>query len=630
MDGDRKMKREVQFVNSMTEKLKTQGDISKEEATRMFVLASVIYAYGMGEYKEGRFWDNFNYRFDFSELSDAIGKWYEELLTRIPDEISDKYPNCITSIPSVAVCPPPESIYYKESTAPRIMDAICEIRRKKTRALEERIETSDSVCANGPMVEWLKSNVPLSFDVTYCYKRICDFEVQFARFGVLNFLPIHVREIDEDGLGKLSNLDIPILRTENISRKGLFRKFYRVACPPEHRDILDAVADGLPVPERRPVEKRPHTPRDLLYIDTLTSRISCGRDISIEEADDLYLLFKMYQAIRTAALNVKGSIRQEMKDSAEPGLNALRSWYKAVEKELKKNRKGNFVYTLPNDTNMNLYQLRDPVERCLKMLPKEPTKVVVRYKDRFPVKDDCLDAKSLTTTGTSDRYVYYLSGRYGFFDRNGIPVKDDCLDASRYGFFDRNGIHVKDDCLDAKSLTTTGTSDRYVYYLSGRYGFFDRNDININEWCPVAEYKDGVSYNVFDDFRGKPIFGKLRFAESLGIRYIIINDMTIAVKKKDLDRVREILDLPDDEIMRTAYFLAKKGLKEIRSEMDRLKKKPENQEALDILIRKERRLRTLEDEIPLEYIIEGVKVVYQERKERKEYLEEDGWMEIER
>jgi len=573
MDGDRKMKREVQFVNSMTEKLKTQGDISKEEATRMFVLASVIYAYGMGEYKEGRFWDNFNYRFDFSELSDAIGKWYEELLTRIPDEISDKYPNCITSIPSVAVCPPPESIYYKESTAPRIMDAICEIRRKKTRALEERIETSDSVCANGPMVEWLKSNVPLSFDVTYCYKRICDFEVQFARFGVLNFLPIHVREIDEDGLGKLSNLDIPILRTENISRKGLFRKFYRVACPPEHRDILDAVADGLPVPERRPVEKRPHTPRDLLYIDTLTSRISCGRDISIEEADDLYLLFKMYQAIRTAALKVKGSIRQEMKDSAEPGLNALRSWYKAVEKELKKNRKGNFVYTLPNDTNMNLYQLRDPVERCLKMLPKEPTKVVVRYKDRFPVKDDCLDAKSLTTTGTSDRYVYYLSGRYGFFDRNGIDV---------------------------------------------------------SEWCPAVEYKDGVSYNVFDDFRGKPIFGKLRFAESLGIRYIIINDMTIAVKKKDLDRVREILDLPDDEIMRTAYFLAKKGLKEIRSEMDRLKKKPENQEALDILIRKERRLRTLEDEIPLEYIIEGVKVVYQERKERKEYLEEDGWMEIER
>ena len=198
---------------------------------------------------------------------------------------------------------------------------------------------------------------------------------------------------------------------------------------------------------------------------------------------------------------MKGSIRQEMKDSAEPGLNALRSWYKAVEKELKKNRKGNFVYTLPNDTNMNLYQLRDPVERCLKMLPKEPTKVVVRYKDRFPVKDDCLDAKSFTLTEISDRYVYYLSGRYGFFDRNGIDV---------------------------------------------------------SEWCPAVEYKDGVSYNVFDDFRGKVVPGKLRFAESLGIKYIVVNDITIAVRERDIDRTREILDLPDDRIIQTAYFLAKR------------------------------------------------------------------------
>ena len=573
MDGDRKMKREVQFVNSMTEKLKTQGDISKEEATRMFVLASVIYAYGMGWCREGRFWDSFS-RFDFFELSDAIGKWYEELLTRIPDEISDKYLNCITSIPSVAVCPAPEHAVNTGSTAPRIMDAICEIRREKTHALMKNPVTSDSVRANGPMVEWLKSNVPLSFDVTYCYKYTYDFEVQFARFGVLSLLPIHVREIDEDGLGRLSDLDIPILRTESIVRKGLFRKFfYRVACLPEHENILDAVADYLPAPERRPVEKRPYTPRDLLYVDTLTSHVSCGRDISIEEADDLYLLFKMYQAIRTAALKTKGSVRQEMKDSAEPGLNALRSWYKAVEKELKKNRKGNFVYTLPNDTNMNLYQLRDPVERCLNMLPKEPSKIMIRYDDRFPVKDDCLDAKSSTSTGISDRYVYYLSGRYGFFDRNGIDV---------------------------------------------------------SEWHPVAEYEDGVSYNVFNDFRGKPILGKLRFAESLGIKHIVVNDITIAVRENDLDRMREILELSDDEIMRTAYLLAKKDLKEIRSEIDRLKKKPENQEALDILLRKERMLRTLEDEIPLEYIIEGVKVVYRERKERKEYLEEDGWMEIER
>ena len=204
----------------MIKKLKTQGDISKEEATRMFVLATVIYAYGMGQYKESRFWDNFNYKFDFSELSDAIGRWYKEVLLRIPDKISGEYHNFIASIPSAMVCPPPESSHYRESTAPRTMSAIREIRYEKAYALRKNPVTSDSVCANGPMVEWLESNVPLSFDVTYCYKYTYDFEVQFARFGVLNLLPIHVREIDEDGLRKLSDLDIPILRTESIVRKG--------------------------------------------------------------------------------------------------------------------------------------------------------------------------------------------------------------------------------------------------------------------------------------------------------------------------------------------------------------------------------------------------------------------------
>ena len=116
------MKRELQFVNSMIKKLKTQGDISKEEATRMFVLATVIYAYGMGQYKESRFWDNFNYKFDFSELSDAIGRWYKEVLLRIPDKISGEYHNFIASIPSAMVCPPPESSHYRESTAPRLRD----------------------------------------------------------------------------------------------------------------------------------------------------------------------------------------------------------------------------------------------------------------------------------------------------------------------------------------------------------------------------------------------------------------------------------------------------------------------------------------------------------------------------
>jgi len=39
------MKKEIEFVKSMTQKLKMQGDISESEATRIFILTTVIHAY---------------------------------------------------------------------------------------------------------------------------------------------------------------------------------------------------------------------------------------------------------------------------------------------------------------------------------------------------------------------------------------------------------------------------------------------------------------------------------------------------------------------------------------------------------------------------------------------------------
>jgi len=52
---------------------------------------------------------------------------------------------------------------------------------------------------------------------------------------------------------------------------------------------------------------------------------------------------------------------------------------------------------------------------------------------------------------------------------------------------------------------------------------------------------------------------------------------------------------------------------------------------LDLLIRKERKLKTLkEDDIPLEYVTKGVETIYRKQKEKEKYLEEDDWMEMDR
>jgi len=550
------MERETQFVKKMTEKLRTQGDVSKEEATYIFILAVVVYAYEMGWYQEmiwrqeGRYRENFDYRgFDISSpLAGAVNEWYKEVLSRI----SDKHHNFITSIPSQSICPPLGCSWNSDTLKLRVIKTMSEIRQSKIFSLKKKNKTSDSVCANGQMVKWLKNNTHLSFDVMYHHKHEYDFKVEFARFGVLGLLPIYEREIEEEKIKTLLKIDIPILRNEN-ARKNV----YSVACPVEYRDVLGAVANGLPVPDLpRPVSAKTHI--DISYINSLTSRLSSGRDISVEEADNLYLLFKAYQAVKTAASKAKGFIRQEMRNTADFGLEALCSWYEVVEKELRKNKKGNFVYTLPNDKNTSLYRIKKPVEKCLKMIPKEPSEVIARYD---------------------------------------------------------SGLPVRDVCLDAKHITKTGMSDKYACYYSNRYGFFKRNDIDINKWKIVAQYGEYFGYDIFDDMQGTAILGKLRFAESLGIEYIVMCNNKIAVHEENYDKMIEIINIPDNKIMQASYAALQKELEET-----------------NILINTEERLKITmrEDGIPLKYVVKGVEAAYNEQKEKEKYLDKDEWLEMDR
>ena len=43
------MQKETEFVRSMTEKLKIQGDVTQNEATRIFILEMIMYTYEMGK-----------------------------------------------------------------------------------------------------------------------------------------------------------------------------------------------------------------------------------------------------------------------------------------------------------------------------------------------------------------------------------------------------------------------------------------------------------------------------------------------------------------------------------------------------------------------------------------------------
>jgi hypothetical protein len=478
----------------MTEKLKRQGDISAEEATRIFLLAVVMYAYEMGDL-EDQYMNSFGGKFNY-EMSEALVEWYKEVSFRIPDV--PEFRNFITSIPSREICPLTLFKIPAKNKVHRMINAMDKMMGNKRYVLEENPKTSDSfyLCANEKMIEWIKNNVPLSFDVTCHYKSdgIGIDGASFARFGVLGLLPTYEREIKKEKIQTLLKLDIPFLRetTDN----------YLVICPAEYKDVLDAVADDLPIPEM-PQKTSSRVPKDIAYINSLVSRVS---DITEEEADDLYLLFKTYQALRTAALKSNKRYRKQVKNAAEPGLEALCSWYKAVEKELKKGKRGDFVYTLPSDLNMNLYQLRKPIEKCLKMLPKEPSIIMARDKEDFPVKEVFLDTRSSFVRPAYCQSFLCKSSRYGFFQRNGINWK------------------AWKPVLEFSSRFDENTGNRML---------------NLNN-----SYKD-------------PTSGKLLFAEKLGIKYIVM-DHTIAVKNEDRPKMLEILNLSDEKIMETAELIKPK------------------------------------------------------------------------
>jgi len=562
------MKREIEFIKSMTEKLRRQGDISADEAARIFLLAVVTHAYEMGEL-EGRYKNSFGGKFDYTGLSSALGEWYEIAFARISDK--PKYYNFIASIPSREVCPASQ---YMEGNTSFMIKAMDKLQDNKRRTLQRIFKTSEHVyfSANKKMAAWIKRNVPLSFDML-CYYGVYGPSysgMDFARFGLISSLSTYEREIKKEKLQALFDINIPFL--QGVSYEVSSKKeadTCSIICPLEYKDVLDAIADNLPIPEIPQEKTSAHVPKDIKYINSLTARLPF-QDITEEEADNIYLLFKVYQALRIAALKGDERLKEQVQKATEPGLNALASWYKAVERELKKGKCGNFVYTLPSNLDMNLYQLRKPIERCLEMLPKEPPEVVTRYDDRFSVKDAL---------------------------------------------------------LDTKCTKVTGVSDKYVRYRSSRYGFFKRNDIDLEQWKPVIRCKECAGDDIFDRSLGIPILGKLRFAEfSLGIKQIVMGDV-VAVKEEDYQKMLEVLKLSDSKIMEIAEFLVQKELEEIWAEREKLAKTPENHEKLDILERRESILKR-KSGIPLEHVIKGVEIAYKAQRDREEYLDEGEWMEI--
>mgnify|MGYP000906381068 CR=1 FL=1 len=88
------MQKETEFIRSMVEKLKTQSDITQNEAIRIFILAMIMYTYEMGEAFENQCWRDFHDKFDYTEASEVLKEWSKKCFRGY--QIIDKWINIIT------------------------------------------------------------------------------------------------------------------------------------------------------------------------------------------------------------------------------------------------------------------------------------------------------------------------------------------------------------------------------------------------------------------------------------------------------------------------------------------------------------------------------------------------------
>ena len=73
-----------------------------------------------------------------------------------------------------------------------------------------------------------------------------------------------------------------------------------------------------PIPEIPQGKVEVRIPKDIAYINSLTARLP-EQDVTEEEADNIYLLLKAYQAVRVIALDSGRYSQEEMEKAVKPG-----------------------------------------------------------------------------------------------------------------------------------------------------------------------------------------------------------------------------------------------------------------------------------------------------------------------
>lgn len=482
--------KEIEKIKELTEKLKTEGDVTEDEADWLYIVSFIPWKFRLlsdGRYKKINFPAPYE---SMKALNDALEGWYYIVLQKAKKKETGNFLStvfCIEYKNSSYFYVQPEflqKIYlefgncFKNSYA--VSDAFL--------SQKEHLLTGDLFENSGTLSFSRLGTVQRTAPEMFVSSRLCTF-LEKVRFVVLSMLNVPF-------LKKLDNEDDTTL---------LFPKKYGFVV----REVSDIVrslrlSDGdvqktaLQVIEKenlQPFKAVCSQTKDAVFLERTASKLASDGDISEEDADNVFLLFKYAQA-----LVYDGTISGKFQDAREKHreiFKYLNRWYGSVFKALEQGKSGNFITTIPYYPGCNMHEAGKNIKRCLELLP-EKGRIV-----HLPEKKDLTQYDSAGLHFETDEgYTFLQTFRYGLakkvLDKKYEPV------------------------MTAEAGLRTGMYDTYM------------------RWKLNAPYS-------FDRF----LYGKLEAMKAVGVlpALIVFSDkICIAVPKEDVEKVRCIAEIKREEL----------------------------------------------------------------------------------
>ena len=349
--------KEIEKIKELTEKLKNEGDITEDEADWLYIAKSVLFAenYHRNSCKSYLHPDCY-----MAEPYLAFGEWYALVKEKIQEEEENFAKNFATTLP-----------FYEDDVSMyfgypgQISDIY--LKSRESAFLREEKECNEVFLSRTERL--------LTGDVL----ALPENRFSVTRFGIVEKIMGKMASLslkDEEKEKTLTALGIPFIK-RSIE---IFGETETVLIYPERdEETVNAVLSGE-IREAQESPVKPGMTKDKAFILRSLQTLESTGDISEEDADAIFLLFKFSQQL------IRDNRSGGKKKQTEELLKYLDKWYGAVYRMLSQGKSGNFETTVPLSERDVLYAGKN-LKKCIESLSEESCFLILPGQRNFDAYD---------------------------------------------------------------------------------------------------------------------------------------------------------------------------------------------------------------------------------------------------